>query len=253
MKQFLIAGNWKMNTDINSTSDLLESIWNLKKNYSNSVQVLVCPPFTNLSQANKTLQDKPIHLGAQNCYWEPKGAFTGEISLDMIKSCGCNYVIIGHSERRSLFGETNQMINNKLHAILSSGLIPIVCIGETLEERREGRTFVVLEEQIVNSLEGIDEKIQDIVVAYEPVWAIGTGVAATEEQVDEAHNKLREMLNNKFGSTANKTLILYGGSVTSENADSIFKLTNVNGALIGGASLKAETFVTIINTAEKYV
>jgi triosephosphate isomerase len=118
MKQFLIAGNWKMNTDIHATADLLESIWNLKNSYKDSVQVLVCPPFTNLAKANEILKDKPIHLGSQNCYWEVKGAFTGEISLEMIKSCGCKYVIIGHSERRSLFGETNQMINNKLHAIL---------------------------------------------------------------------------------------------------------------------------------------
>jgi triosephosphate isomerase len=250
MKEYLIAGNWKMNTNIIEAGNLAGAVADKFKDVSSDVTLLVCPPFTNLSTVTSQLEGSGIRLGAQNCHWEEKGAFTGEISLSMLKSVGCDYVIIGHSERRALFCETNDTINKKLHAILSHSLTPIVCIGETLGQRESGKTFDVLVEQLTMGLKNITPKqIGNIVIAYEPVWAIGTGMAASIEQVDEAHNKIREMLISQFGSVADNTIIQYGGSVNENNSSELFSLENVNGALIGGASLKVESFMAIYNNA----
>jgi len=250
MKEYLIAGNWKMNTNIIEAGNLAGAVADKFKDVSSDVTLLVCPPFTNLSAVTSQLEGSGIRLGAQNCHWEEKGAFTGEISLSMLKSVGCDYVIIGHSERRALFCETNDTINKKLHAILSHSLTPIVCIGETLGQRESGKTFDVLVEQLTMGLKNITPKqIGNIVIAYEPVWAIGTGMAASIEQVDEAHNKIREMLISQFGSVADNTIIQYGGSVNENNSSELFSLENVNGALIGGASLKVESFMAIYNNA----
>lgn len=250
MKKYLIAGNWKMNKNIAESEDLIAGIISRYEKKSDDVRLLVCPTFTNLYFVSEKIKDTGIYLGAQNCHWEEKGAYTGEISIDMLKSVGCEYIIIGHSERRAMFCETDELINKKLHAILANSLIPIVCIGETFDQRESGKTFDVLTEQLENGLRGIDnEQIGEIVIAYEPVWAIGTGVAATIEQVEEAHNWIRSKLVSMFGEGANDTIIQYGGSVNENNSRELFSLENVNGALIGGASLKAESFIKIYQNA----
>jgi triosephosphate isomerase len=250
MNKFLIAGNWKMNTTFAEADRLVAGIIDEHTDISSNVKLLVCPPFTHLATVAQRLKGSKVSLGAQNCHWEEKGAYTGEISLSMLKDAGCEYVIIGHSERRAMFCETNENINKKLHAILAQSLIPIVCIGETLEQRESGQTFDVLERQLIEGLKDIpSSQIAGIIIAYEPVWAIGTGVAASIEQVDEAHNKIREMLVTQFGETANETIIQYGGSVNAKNSSDLFALENVNGALIGGASLNAESFMAIYNNA----
>lgn len=246
MKRYLIAGNWKMNTNVEQAEALAMNITKSINESRPDVGLLLCPPFTNLTSVSKIIAGTGILLGAQNCYWEEKGAFTGEVSCDMIKSAGCSHVIIGHSERRQFFGETDETVNKKINAALRHGLIPLVCIGETLEQRQNGLTFDILSSQIINGFSGINQQnFSDIVIAYEPVWAIGTGVAATTEQVDEAHNKLRKLLFNEFGDTSKDTMLLYGGSVNAANAEEILKLKNVNGALIGGASLKPDSFIQI--------
>lgn len=252
MKKYLIAGNWKMNTNVFEAVELTKHInTGLKKRtLKDNVEVLVCPPFTNLDSVSRELKDTPLILGAQNCHYEAKGAFTGEIAIVMLKQFNCNYVIVGHSERRQYFNETNDFINKKSKALLAHSVKPILCIGETFEARKANETFAVLEEQLVNCLKDISvDDYKNIVVAYEPVWAIGTGVSATIEQIEEAHNFIRNVLVNHFGETAKDTLLLYGGSVTADNASEILKVENVNGALIGGASLKYEQFLTIIDYA----
>ncbi len=252
MKKILIAGNWKMNTNLNSSTELCLSIAKALEDKELLSNVLICPPFTNLGNCSVAIKGTAIVLGAQNCWYEDKGAFTGEISLEMLKSVGCTYCITGHSERRTIFGETDEIINKKTHSILRNGLIPIVCIGETLEERNAGKTYDVLFYQLDNSLKDIAETDwQKVVIAYEPVWAIGTGVTATPEQAQEAHFNIRNYLNEKFGSNAAKCMILYGGSMNEKNALELLSLPDINGGLIGGASLKAESFVSIINSAEK--
>jgi len=254
MKNYLIAGNWKMNTDAYHTEKLIKEIIEGYKVFEPNVKVLICPPFTNLMMATVLLSDTDILLGAQNCHYEAKGAFTGEISVDMLKCVGCEYIIIGHSERRAYFYENDEIINKKLKTVLTNNLKPIFCIGETMQQRQEGLTFSVIEKQIEEGLKGISlEYAKNLVIAYEPVWAIGTGLAATPEQVDEVHNKIRQLIENLFGKIGKETLILYGGSVTSGNADKLLNLKNVNGALIGGASLNAVSFLSIINSAQQNI
>ena len=252
MKKYLIAGNWKMNTDVYQAEKLISEIQGGLTHLEPNVKVLVCPPFTNLMMATVLLKDTKMLLGAQNCHYEAKGAFTGEISVDMLKCLGCEYIIIGHSERRAYFYETNEIINKKLKSVLEHGLNPIFCIGETLQQRQNDMTFSVIEKQIVEGLNGIFSEIaSNLVIAYEPVWAIGTGLAATPDQVDEVHNKIRALIENIFGEIGKETLILYGGSVTSDNADKLLSLKNVNGALVGGASLNPGSFLSIINSAQQ--
>lgn len=254
MKKMLIAGNWKMNTVIDESIELANSILKGIGRETSAVEILICPPFTSLYSVNQVIQNSPIKLGAQNCFYKPKGAFTGEISIPMLKQVGCSYIITGHSERRTIFGETNSLINNKAQAILENNLKPIICIGETLEERNQGKTFDVLENQIKECLKGITKEFCDyIVIAYEPVWAIGTGIVATTEQINEAHSFIRDELSKLYLDDSKHICIQYGGSVNDENAKEILSLKEVNGALIGGASLKADSFLNIIKTAKEFV
>jgi triosephosphate isomerase (TIM) len=254
MKKMLIAGNWKMNNTFDGTKTLLQNIIDFTADKEFSSRILVCPPFTSIIAASVLLKETKIAVGAQNCHYAPKGAYTGEISIEMLKDFPVEYVIIGHSERRAYFNETNGAINKKAHRLLENNLIPIICIGETLEERQNNETFNVLTAQISECLENLPgDQAENIVIAYEPVWAIGTGIAATTEQVAEAHKFIRDLLTEEFGESAADILILYGGSVNKENAYSILSLDNVNGALIGGASLKTEEFSEIINSSERVI
>jgi len=253
MRQYLIAGNWKMHTDINSSVELAVGIKNdlITKE---GVIVLVCPPFINLWHVAQEVKSTDIFVGAQNCYYEDKGAFTGEISVNMIKSIGCEYIIIGHSERRAIFNEQDELINKKAHAILKKGIKPIICIGETLDDRRAEKTNRVLHHQLDIGLLGIsDDQAKDIVIAYEPVWAIGTGISAENQQIEDAHRFIRNFLSERFATNGKNILIQYGGSVNPDNAAEILSIENVNGALIGGASLKADSFMAIVNAAQSLV
>ncbi len=248
----LIAGNWKMNTNNFEAEKLCGLIaGGLMKMPRIDVKILVCPPSVNISSAGKVIKGTHIALGAQNCHYERKGAYTGEISVEMLSHVGCEYIITGHSERRAYFAETDEIINKKAIAILSGGLIPIICIGESLEQRKAMKTFEILENQLSKCLDGFTSAdMEKIVVAYEPVWAIGTGVAATVGQVDEAHNWIREYLINAKGTGAENTILLYGGSMNAGNAGELLRLENVNGGLIGGASLKADSFLSIIHEGQ---
>jgi triosephosphate isomerase len=206
-----------------------------------------------LSEVKKVIEGSTIQLGAQNIFWEEKGAFTGEVSPPMLKDAGCQYVTIGHSERRQYFGETNETVNKKVKAALAHELTPIMCIGESLEEREKGNTMDKVETQINSGLEGLGkDEIRRIVIAYEPIWAIGTGVTATPSQAEEVHNFIRKKLTEKYGNEiASYAIILYGGSVKPANTYSILKENNINGALVGGASLEADSFIQITKEAIK--
>jgi len=250
MRKKLIAGNWKMNTNLTNSLELVNGILNLIHDVKKT-EVLFCPPFTNLFPVSEIIKNTNVQLGAQNCEYRPSGAFTGEISTEMILSVGCSYVIIGHSERRTIYGETDETVNLKVKAALNTGLKPIICIGETLAERNEGNTFEVLKKQISIAYKDIDQNsIKNLVIAYEPVWAIGTGISATNEQAGEAHNWIRNFLKENYGNDASQIRILYGGSMNDKNCSDLLKLPDVDGGLIGGASLKPEQFVQIILAAE---
>ena len=216
-------------------------------------QLVVIPPFPALSEVRHTLQGSLVQIGAQNMHWEDEGAFTGEVSAPMLKDAGCTYVVIGHSERRQYFGETNETVNKKIHAALAHDLVPIMCIGETLEERESGHTMTKVQTQITEGLEGlVTEDMRRIVIAYEPIWAIGTGLTATPDQAQEVHGFIRENLAEKHGNNvASYAIILYGGSVKPENTYSLLKEKDINGALVGGASLQAESFAEIAQEAIK--
>ena len=249
LRKPLIAGNWKMNKVI---AEALEYALELKKRVTqvSDVEILICAPFPFLAALVRTFQDSVVKVGAQNLYWEKSGAFTGEVSAEMLESVGCSYVIIGHSERRHLFGETSEQVNKKVFAALGAFLNPIVCIGETLEEREAMKTDEVLKTQITQSLAGLTpEQMLKCVVAYEPVWAINTGVNATPEQAQEMHKFIRSKISEKYGnSIADSTTILYGGSCNAANAKGLFENPDVDEGLIGGASLKAQDFFTIITS-----
>ncbi|GAK57304.1 triosephosphate isomerase [Candidatus Vecturithrix granuli] len=212
------------------------------------VEIVVCPPFISLTTVHAVIKDSNIGLGAQNLYWEDKGAFTGEVSAPMLTSAGCSYVIIGHSERRTYFGETDATVNKRIFAALAGELKPIVCIGETLQEREQNRTFEVIKRQVKDGLAGLSaEQMADVVLAYEPVWAIGTGKTATPAQAQEVHAFIRKLLKDLFGSaTAEATRIQYGGSVKPDNASELMNQPDIDGALVGGASLKADSFEQIV-------
>ena len=247
MRKIIIAGNWKMYKTIDESIELVTL---LKRSLVDidEIEIVVCPPFTSLSDVHEALIDTNIALGAQDCYWEKEGAFTGEVSCPMLKSAGCRYVIIGHSERRQYFNETNGTVNKKVKAALAAGLKAIVCVGEKLDERTAGRTFDVVKDHVENSLAGLtkDEMLK-IVIAYEPVWAIGTGVVATKEQAQEVHKYIRDLLQKMFGTDlARAVRIQYGGSVKPENIRELISQEDVDGALVGGASLKADSFTQIV-------
>lgn len=251
MRKKLIAGNWKMNLDITRSEVLVKALTeNIHESYFEKCDILVCPPFTSLMVCHSMLRGTKIKLGAQNLHWENDGAYTGEISATMLLSTGCEYVIIGHSERRQYFGETDETVNKKIKKALANNLKAIVCVGESLQQREEGIFKGVVTEQLQKGLEGItNEQMNNIVIAYEPVWAIGTGLNANTEQISEMNSIIVNVIGELYDSeTANNTLILYGGSVNDKNAEEIFNTRGVDGALIGGASLKSENFINIIKS-----
>ncbi len=246
MRKKIVAGNWKMNTTLTEAKNLTSE---LKQLFSNDIQceMVVCPPFTWLTTVSENLNNSPIKIGSQNISHQEKGAFTGETSVAMIKEAGATYAIIGHSERRSLYGETNEVIHQKLIAGLSHQLNVILCCGETLEERNAGKLEEILTAQIQLGIGEMSlEYLPQLVIAYEPVWAIGTGLTASPEQAQEAHHFIRKLLSGIFGETAaNNISILYGGSCNASNASVLFSQADIDGGLIGGASLKAQDFITI--------
>lgn len=252
MRTPFVAGNWKMNKTVDEARLLVSEMGRALKEIK-GVEKVLCPPFTSLVAVNALLQGTDIDLGAQNMHWEEKGAFTGEISPSMVTEF-CKYVIIGHSERRTYFGETNDTVNKKVHAAQKVGLIPIVCIGETLTEYEGGKTADVVTRQAREGLKDIDPDFaMKIVVAYEPVWAIGTGRASSSENAESVHRDvIRPVLKELFGSaTAQGIRVLYGGSVTASNAAEFFSKPDIDGALVGGASLKVDEFVKITQAAVK--
>lgn len=251
MRKKVIAGNWKMFNDLNQSIELVSGLKKELEGKNIDTDVIVCPPFTNLETVNAVIKDSIIQLGAQNMYFEESGAFTGEISPAMLKSVGCSFVILGHSERRTIFGESNQLINKKIKTALNFGIKPIFCIGESLEQRENGTTFKVIENQIIEGLAGITEtELETLIIAYEPVWAIGTGKVASPEQAQEVHKFIRQLLSKIYSSQlAEKVIIQYGGSVKPDNAKELLSQPDIDGALVGGACLKADSFVKIIISA----
>jgi len=245
-----IAGNWKMHMTIPEAKNLATAIVKAATGLSEA-EIVLAPPFTALSEVKKVLEDSSVQLAAQNLFWEEKGAFTGEVSAPLLKDAGCQYVIIGHSERRQYFGETDSGVNKKIQATLKSGVFPIVCIGETLAERESGETMDVISRQIQGGLEGIGAgDFKSIVIAYEPVWAIGTGKTATAGQAEEVHSHIREKLALRYGiGPAGCAIILYGGSVKPANSFALLSEKNIDGFLVGGASLEAESFIQITREA----
>jgi triosephosphate isomerase len=237
-----------MNLELKGSLDLAKALCAGIKDASSLPEIMVAPPHTALTVVKEALKGSPIRLAAQDLHWEAKGAFTGEVSASQLRDVGCDAVIIGHSERRQYFGETDERVCRKLRAALSSGLVPIVCIGETLAEREEQRTWRVLETQLKGGLNGFQAaELSPLVLAYEPVWAIGTGKTATPAQAQEAHVFVRQVLGRLFDKGfAQSVRVLYGGSVTAENADSLMAEPDLDGALVGGASLKPESFLRII-------
>ena len=247
MRRLLIAGNWKMNKTVPEALELVRELKERLKGVEDR-DVLVCPPFTALYPVGRELEGSSILMGAQNMFYEEKGAFTGEISPVMLKDVGCSYVILGHSERRHIFGESDELINKKVISAVNHDLIPILCVGETLEEREKGETRQVVERQVREGLKGLKPE-DEFVIAYEPVWAIGTGRSATPEMAQEVHAFIREVLTELFGKEkAEGVRILYGGSVKPENAKGLLEMPDIDGALVGGASLKAESFSAIVKT-----
>jgi triosephosphate isomerase len=251
MRKKVVAGNWKMFKDVRESEALINGIKAQLTFGLNGTRVVICPPFTSLAHAGKLVEGSPIELGAQNMYLEDEGAFTGEISPKMLKSVGCSYVILGHSERRQYFGETNEFINKKLKKAIATGLIPIVCAGETLEQREKNITDQIVSTQVKACLQDIPaNEVEKLILAYEPVWAIGTGKTATPQQAQDVHQLIRKILGQLYSwPTAEKVVIQYGGSVKPENAIELMKQPDIDGALVGGACLKADSFVAIIKAA----
>jgi len=250
MRKTIIAGNWKMHTDAGGAQNLARKIVQHVGDKTEPA-VLVCPPAPLLTVVNSVITGSSVLLGGQNVHAEPYGAFTGEMSDTMLASVGCSFVIIGHSERRALFGEKDFFLNEKMRRVMAGPLTPVLCIGETLKEREAGQTMNRIEQQLSDDLKGITVKNgHDLVVAYEPVWAIGTGRTATPDQAEEVHAFIRERLDKMFGwKTADDISILYGGSVKPDNARDLLSKPDIDGALVGGASLKAESFGAIIDAA----
>jgi triosephosphate isomerase len=247
MRKPLIVANWKMNKTV---SEALEFVKNLKANVKSITDrdIVICAPFTSLASINELLENTNIYLGAQNLFWEEKGAYTGEISPVMLVDVGCKYVIIGHSERRQYFGEMDETVNKKLLAALKYGLIPIVCVGETLEQREKNITNKIIEKQVKIGLSNLsNEQAQNVVIAYEPVWAIGTGKTATPQQAQEVQEFIRKLYAEMYGKNiSEKIRILYGGSIKPDNFSELMKLPDIDGGLIGGASLNIDSFIKLI-------
>ncbi len=250
MRRKVIAGNWKMNMLPNEAINFIQELTPLVKDTKNDV--ILCVPYTDLFYALLHVQDTNIKIGAQNMHWEEKGAYTGEVSAQMLKSIGVEYVIIGHSERRQYFNETDETVNKKIKSALLHGLKPIVCVGETLEQREAGETEKIVTNQIAKAFEGIaSENLENIIVAYEPIWAIGTGKTATKEDANNTIMQIRKKLAEIYGQNeAEGVIIQYGGSVKSSNAKELFEMSDIDGGLVGGASLKAEEFSKIVKFDE---
>ena len=246
MRKAIIAGNWKMNKTPDEARALVEELIPLVADAE--CEVVVCPPFVDLCPVSKAIKGTNIHLGAQNIHWAKSGAFTGEISADMLKKFGVEYAIVGHSERRRYFGETDATVNMRAKAALENGITPIICVGESLEQRERGETDEFVASQVRGALEGISaDDARRIVIAYEPIWAIGTGRTATAEMAEETITVIRKTLRSIFGNDAAETVrIQYGGSMNPQNAASLMAMENIDGGLIGGASLKAEDFSKVV-------
>ena len=251
MRRVLVAGNWKMNLNGNEAIALATGIAE-RAGEVDHVDLVVCPPNVYLGEITTVLAGDPVAVGAQNMYHEASGAFTGEVSAAMLLDSGCKYVILGHSERRHILGETDEEVNKKTHAALAAGLIPIVCVGELLEEREAGQTGAVIRRQFDGSLSGIrGEQMGHVILAYEPVWAIGTGKVATPPEAEEVHDDLRKILSERYNDQiAQEVRILYGGSVKPDNAAELLVQPNVDGALVGGASLMVDDFLAIAAAAK---
>ena len=247
MRKKIIAGNWKMNMLPNEAIAFIEELGPLVKNTEN--EVILCVPYTDLFYSLLTAQGTNIKIGAQNMHFEESGAYTGEVSGKMLKSIGVEYVIIGHSERRQYFAETDETVNKKIKTAIINGLKPIVCVGETLEQREEGKTAEVITRQTELALEGLNSnQVENIIIAYEPIWAIGTGKTATSEDANNSIKEIRNKISEIYGqNTAERVIIQYGGSVKSSNAKELFEMSDIDGGLVGGASLKAEEFSKIVN------
>ncbi len=246
MRRKVIAGNWKMNMLPNETISFIENIAPIVKDTKN--EVILCVPYTDLFYSLLTAQGTNIKIGAQNMHWEEKGAYTGEVSAQMLKSINVEYVIIGHSERRQYFAETDETVNKKVISALANGLKPIVCVGETLEQREQGKAEEIITRQTELALQGLtQEQVAGIILAYEPIWAIGTGKTATSEDANNSIKAIRQKVSELYGeSTAEQVIILYGGSVKPENAKELFTTSDIDGGLVGGASLKVADFSKIV-------
>lgn len=250
MRRGLVVANWKMNMLRGEAKALAGEVVRLLEGVRN-VDVVLAPPYTSLDVVYEITNGTNIELGAQNVFWETKGAFTGEISPYMLADIGCKWVIIGHSERRRIFGETDDVVLKRVKASLDAGLIPIVCVGETLEEKEKGSTINVIEKQIKGGLAALElNDPSQIVIAYEPIWAIGTGKNALPEDVEHVHGIIREIIASMWGEIADQVRILYGGSVDPRNIEELVSSPNVDGALVGGASLKADSFTKIVKITE---
>ncbi len=243
----MIAANWKMFKTIGEATSFVNAIQQ-ETGACSDRDVVIAPPFTALSTVRKLINTKGYYLAAQNCYWEQKGAFTGEVSPVMLKDAGCDMVIVGHSERRQFFGETDETVRKKIGAILDFSMLPIICVGEVLEQRQQGKTFDIVGNQIQKALENLkSEQAERVIIAYEPVWAIGTGQTATPEQAQEVHAFIRERIESLFDiGIANEIKILYGGSVKPDNVDRLMAEPDIDGALVGGASLEVSSFKRLI-------
>ncbi len=249
MRKNIVAGNWKMNKNLTESQALITEIRGIVRDENtNKAEIIICPTFLALASASKLLDGSTVKLGAQNCHFEDNGAFTGELSASMLKSVGVSHVIIGHSERRQYFNETNEMLAKKASSAVNQGLTVLFCVGETQSERESEEHFNVIKSQISEGLFHLTAKdMESIVIAYEPVWAIGTGLTASSDQAEEVHAYIRSLISEKFGeATAESTSILYGGSVKPDNAVELFSRANIDGGLIGGAALKARDFFDII-------
>ena len=248
MRRKVIAGNWKMNMLPNEAMNFINGLEPIVK--SANCEIVLCVPYTDLFYSLLTAQNTNIKIGAQNMHWEEKGAYTGEISAQMLKSMGVEYVIIGHSERRAYFAETDETVNKKVKAALIHELKPILCVGETLKQKELGLAEEVITQQTELALEGLTkEQVENVIIAYEPIWAIGTGKVATKEDANETIKQIREKIASLYGEeTAQNVIILYGGSVNSQNAKELFTTSDIDGALVGGASLKVDEFYNIIKS-----
>lgn len=251
MRDFIVAGNWKMNGNAQLVEHFLAGFE--KASFPATVKVVICPPAVYIKQLAE--EAKAISVGSQNCYFEASGAYTGELSVDILRDVGCEYVLLGHSERRSIFAESDELVSRKVKAVSDAGLLPVLCIGETLEERNNGNYLDIVKNQVVAGLALLDkEALASVVVAYEPVWAIGTGLTATPEQAQEVHLSIRGVLKDLVGQEASQNMsILYGGSVNAATAKELFAQPDIDGGLVGGASLKYDEFIAICSVAAELV